>query len=99
TKHGETDNFTASDFVREIHGYLGGRVDRVIAHDGSFPDHLLAPYAAQAQHPVVLDEWRIRQLVPDVIVDQLLAIHHGQLVRHDADRLVRAIFTPPSFSL
>lgn len=99
TKHGETDNFTASDFVREIHGYLGGRVDRVIAHDGSFPDHLLAPYAAQAQHPVVLDEGRIRQLVPDVIVDSLLAIHQGQLVRHDADRLVRAIFAPPSFSL
>ena len=98
TKHGETDGFTASDFVREIHRYLGGRVDRVIAHDGSFPDHLLAPYAAKEQHPVVFDEERVRQLVPDVIVDALLAIHQGQLVRHDADRLVPAIFAQPRFS-
>lgn len=99
TKHGETDGFTASDFVREIHRYLGGRVDRVIAHDGSFPNHLLAPYAAKAQQPVVFDDANIRQLVPDVIVDKLLAIHQEHLVRHDADRLVRAIFAPPHFSL
>ncbi len=99
TKHGETDGFTASDFVREIHRYLGGRVDRVIAHDGSFPDHLLAPYAAQAQQPVACDEETIRQLVPDVIVDKLLAVYQEHLVRHDADRLVRAIFSPPHFAL
>ena len=99
TKHGETDGFTASDFVRQIHHYLGGRVDRVIAHDGSFPDHLLAPYAAQAQQPVVFDGEHVRQLVPDVIVDKLLAVHQGHLVRHDADRLVRGIFAPPKFSL
>jgi uncharacterized cofD-like protein len=97
TKHGETDGYRASDFVRQVHAYLGGRVDRVIAHDGSFPEELVDRYAAQEQHPVALDEDAVRQLVPDVIVDKLLAIHQDHLVRHDADRLVHAIFAPPSF--
>jgi uncharacterized cofD-like protein len=99
TKHGETDGFRASDFVRQVHAYLGDRVDRVIVHDGSFPADLLDRYAAQEQHPVVLDEGAVRQLVPDVIVDKLLAIHQDHLVRHDANRLVRAIFAPPAFRL
>ena len=32
TKHGETDGFRASDFVRVIHRYLGRRVDTVIVN-------------------------------------------------------------------
>lgn len=99
TKHGETDGYRASDFVREIHHYLGGRVDRVIAHDGSFPEHLLGRYAAQDQHPVKPDEQALRRLVPDVVIEPLLAIHQDSLVRHDAERLVRAIFAPPHFGL
>jgi uncharacterized cofD-like protein len=94
TKHGETDGYRASDFVRQIHHYLGGRVDRAILHDGSFPDHLVDLYAAKQQYPVQPDVEAVRQLVPDVIVDPLLAVH-GQLVRHDADRLLRAAFAPP----
>jgi len=99
TKHGETDGFMASDFVRQIQRYLDGSVDRVIAHDGSFPEHLLGRYAAQDQHPVALDEEELRKLVPEVIVDQVLAIHQGHLVRHDAARLARCIFAPPDFGL
>jgi uncharacterized cofD-like protein len=99
TKHGETDGFRASDFVREIHRYLGGRVDRAIIHDGSFPDHLLAHYAEQDQHPVQPDEAALRQLVPDVVVDRFLSDHQDHLGRHDAERLVRAIFAPPDLGL
>ncbi|MFI5272433.1 MAG: uridine diphosphate-N-acetylglucosamine-binding protein YvcK [Ktedonobacterales bacterium] len=94
TKHGETDGFKASDFVAEVHHYLGGRVDRTILHDGSFPPDLLGLYAAQQQHPVVPDRDAVAQVVPNVTVDQLLAIHGGQLVRHDAERLLHAVFTP-----
>jgi uncharacterized cofD-like protein len=99
TKHGETDGFHASNFVREIHHYLGDRLDRVIVHDGSFPEHLLGRYASQEQHPVPLDEENLRELVPEVVVDKLLAIHQDHLVRHDAERLVRAIFLPPDLGL
>ena len=95
TKRGETDGYRGSNFVEEIHHYLGDRVDRVILHDGSFPDHLLDGYAAQSQFPVEADVEEVRRLVPEVIVDQLLAVYHDHYVRHDADRLVRAIFMPP----
>ncbi len=94
TKHGETDGYRASDFVRQIHSYLGGPVDRVVAHDGSFPEELVDRYAEQEQHPVALDEAAVRRLVPDLIVGKLLAIHQDHLVRHDAEHLVEAIFAP-----
>jgi uncharacterized cofD-like protein len=99
TKHGETDGYRASDFVRTVHRYLGDRVDRVIVHDGSFPAHLLGLYAARAQQPVEADVGAVRALVPEVRVEPLLAIHQETLVRHDADRLVRAIFAPPELAL
>jgi uncharacterized cofD-like protein len=94
TKHGETDDYHASDFVREVHRYLGGRVDRVILHDGSFPDHLLGVYAAKQQHPVQPDVAAVRELVPHVEVDHLIAIGLDHFVRHDPERLVRAAFSP-----
>jgi len=94
TKHGETDGFKASDFVRRIHEYLGERVDRVILHDGSFPEHLVDEYAAKAQRPVEADTSAIQRLVPEVVVEPLLAVHGEALVRHDAARLVSAIFAP-----
>ncbi len=96
TKHGETDGFKASDFVREIHRYLGGRVDRVILHDGSFPAHLVEAYAAEAQFPVQPDVETLRAMVPEVIVEELMQVHRETLIRHDASRLMGAIFAPPA---
>jgi len=99
TNRGETDGFRASDFVREVHRYLGDRVDRVVAHDGVFPERLLERYAAGGQHPVIPDVERLRELAPEVVIDSLLAVYQGTLVRHDAERLLRAIFTPAEFLL
>ncbi|HZC07824.1 MAG TPA: gluconeogenesis factor YvcK family protein [Ktedonobacterales bacterium] len=97
TNRGETDGFRASDFVREIYGYLGGRVDRIVAHDGVFSERLLERYTAGEQHPVEPDVERLREMAPEVVVDSLLAVYQGTLVRHDAERLLRAIFTPAEY--
>ncbi len=94
TKHGETDQFRASDFVSEVHRYLGGRVDRVILHDGTFPEHLLGAYAQKQQFPVAPDVEEVRRVVPHVEVDHLIAIGRDHFVRHDPERLVRAAFSP-----
>ena len=99
TKHGETDGFRASDFVREIQRYLDGRLDRVILHDGSFPPELLSAYAAKQQYPVEADISNVRRLVPEVIVEPVMVVQGSALVRHDARRLVRAIFAPPDLAL
>jgi uncharacterized cofD-like protein len=96
TKHGETDGYKASDFVREVHRYLGGPVDRVILHDGSFPPHLVDAYAAEAQYPVQPDVEVVRAMVSEVIVEKLMQVHSDSLIRHDASRLMGAIFAPPA---
>ena len=53
----------------------------------------------RARLPGYRDEAVVRQLVPDVIVDSLLSIQRETLVRHDASRLMRAIFAPPTYGL
>lgn len=91
TKHGETDGYKASDFVREIHGYLGGQVDRVIVNDGPFREDVLKSYAEQSSEPVFVDRAQLARLVPNVVIEHL-NLEHDRLTRHDPARLVRAIF-------
>src|SRR6266700_1020021 len=91
TKHGETDGFKASDFVNEIHRYLGGRVDRVIINNGSFPADVLKTYAEERCEPVLPDRARLTRLVPHVTIGHL-NLEDDSLARHDPERLVQAIF-------
>lgn len=91
TKHGETDGYKASDFVREIHRYLGGQVDRVIVNDGPFREDVLKSYAEQSSEPVFVDRAQLARLVPNVVIEHL-NLEHDRLTRHDPARLVRAIF-------
>ncbi len=92
TKHGETDGYKASDFVNEIHRYLGGRVDRVIVNDGSFHEDVLETYAQEKSEPVAIDRARLSHLVPNITVEPL-NLEDDTLARHNPERLVRAIFS------
>ncbi len=91
TKHGETDNYKASDFVNTIHHYLGGRVDRVLVNDGPFPRDVLKKYAEEQSEPVIVDRTRLTQLVPGLVIERL-NLEDDTLARHDPERLLRAIF-------
>jgi len=91
TKHGETDNYKASDFVNTIHHYLGARVDRVIVNDGPFNEDVLKTYAAEGSVPVHIDHAELARLVPYVVTERL-NLENDRLARHDPERLVRAIF-------
>jgi uncharacterized cofD-like protein len=92
TKHGETDGYRASDFVETIHRYLGGRVDRLIVNNGPFSPEVLAMYAQESnREPVAVDQERLSQLVPTIVIDQL-NLENDTLARHDPERLVKAIF-------
>jgi uncharacterized cofD-like protein len=90
-KHGETDGYKASDFVRQIHHYLGGRVDRVIVNDGLFKPDVLMMYAEEKGEPVFVDRAQLARLVPNVVIEHLNLEGDGP-ARHDPERLVRAIF-------
>jgi uncharacterized cofD-like protein len=96
TKHGETDGFRVSDFVREVRHYLGSPIDRVIMHSGSFPAHLKDIYAAKEQRPIMADVATVRALVSEVVVGEFLALQDDSLVRHDADSLIQAVFAAPN---
>ncbi len=91
TKHGETDGYKASDFVNEIHRYLGGRVDRVIVNQGAFLPEVLKTYAQEQSEPVIVDRGRLAKLVPNVVIEHL-NLEDDTLARHDPERLVRVIF-------
>ncbi len=91
TKHGETDNYKASDFVETVHHYLGGRVDKVVVNDAPFAPEILKMYAQEGRGPVEVDLVRLHELVRKVVVGGL-NLENDSLARHDPERLVRAIF-------
>ena len=90
TKHGETDGFAASDFVREIHRYLGRRVDTVVVNTAEPPAELAARYAIEGAFPVVPDLGAVRALVPHVLTGSFATTE--LLIRHDAERVVVALW-------
>ena len=91
TKHGETDGYKASDFVSEIHRYLGARVDRVLLNDGILPEDVRKTYLEEQSEPVIVDRPRLEQLVPNLVIERL-SLDGDSLARHDPERVVRAIF-------
>lgn len=45
TKTGETDNYTATDFVKRIEGGLGRKASYIVANDAPIPQDILVKYA------------------------------------------------------
>ncbi len=90
TKHGETDGFTASEFVREVHHYLGRRVDTVVVNTLQPPVELAEKYAEEGAFPVAPDVGAVRELVPHVLAGPFATT--VPLIRHDAERVVVALW-------
>jgi len=90
TKQGETDGFPASEFVREVHRYLGRRVDAVVVNTTLPPPDLAAKYAEEGSYPVAADLENLRTLVPRVITGDFAM--ENVLVRHDAERVLLAVW-------
>ncbi len=90
TKHGETDGFAASGFVRELHRYLGRRVDSVLVSTSAYPQQLLDAYAGEQAFPVHADLDEVRELAPRVIAGHFSTTE--RLIRHDAERVILGIW-------
>jgi uncharacterized cofD-like protein len=91
TKHGETDEYAASDFLRVITQYLGeGVVDAaLLSYYESIPRDVRARYQEQRQVPVSIDQERCYEYAPRLMVRPLASA--GTLVRHDPDALADAL--------
>lgn len=87
TKHGETDNFAASDFIREVGRYLGqDTLDyAILNYHESLPRELLDRYKESHAAPVDLDLGNCYEMVPGLRIRPLTRT--GALVRHDPELL------------
>ena len=91
TKPGESNGFQASNFLALLTEYLGTRqpLDFLLVNNTPLPPRLLHRYAADGQHPVILDEPACMPVVGRIVQRPLLA--PGVFLRHDPGALAAAI--------
>lgn len=99
TKRGQTQSFTASNFLRVASRYTGRRFDAVLLHDAErwpFPSDAIEHYAKESEGPVK-DDLKGREVIR---MDLLSSAVHQQsaadlvkrsLIRHDSNKLAEAI--------
>ena len=92
TKSGETGDFKASDFAREIVRYLKGqRLDSVLVNNRPVPLEVQAKYIAEGASPVENDEEDVSKYTRTVLA-MPFSINEPK-VRHDPDRLAEAVLS------
>lgn len=94
TQPGETDDFTVTDHVKALNGYLGKRnIDLVLANTGTIDEEMARFYETQEQKdPVIFDEENFEKYGIDVIGDDFTYITDNNLLRHDNIKLGFHIF-------
>lgn len=94
TQPGETDDFTVTDHVKMLNGYLGQRkVDLVIANKGKIAPDLAKKYEnAEQKDAVVYDSKNFSSISAKVIGDDFVTVKN-ELVRHDVTKLGFHIFS------
>lgn len=85
TKHGETDNFSVSDFFSEVEKYLGNNViDFVVYNDSNIPKETLERYTKENQSPVLVGNENKKFVKGDFVKNR-------EILRHDPDAIARFI--------
>jgi uncharacterized cofD-like protein len=96
TKHGETNDFKASDFARTVQEALDGApLDAVIVNTGRISDSQRAAYAWEHAHPVENDlgngQCDLASATPHAIIVAAELVSHDAFARHQPSKLARAI--------
>ena len=90
TKHGETNNFKASDFAREILRYIGaGNIDYLLVNRERPLAERMRAYESEMAQFVEPDE-ALENFEPEVVYGEFLR-ESGDLLRHDPEKLAKAI--------
>lgn len=87
TKRGETDGFTAADFVNVLEGVLPRPIDAVVYNSKRLSPELLSKYERQGAVPVAAPHARKNWIGRDVLSTQ------GGLVRHHPDKIARVVIS------
>jgi uncharacterized cofD-like protein len=98
TKRGQTDGMGLNAHVQELARYMGAFPHHIVMNATPLPDELLARYAAEAEHPVVLDAHPsdIGLIYEDLLADETVSRTDGDalrrsLIRHDPHKLARVL--------
>lgn len=90
TKWGETNDFAASDFARELTRYSGIKMfDYVLWNSKSIAEEVREQYAKEHKYPVQLDEENLRQFAKEIKKSDILS--RTDLVRFDSQKVARLI--------
>jgi uncharacterized cofD-like protein len=85
TKHGETDNYCADDFVKVLESKIGRPIDYVLYNTEEIPSELLIQYEHEKAIPVRVKHQRDNWYGVPVLTTG------GGLARHDSDQLAQAL--------
>ncbi len=85
---GETDDYSVEDHVNAIlHHAYADAVDIVVANNNQFSKEMLDKYAAMGSKPIQLKEDRH----PYVVLKRDLMNMDGSLIRHDSEKVKKAV--------
>jgi uncharacterized cofD-like protein len=92
TKLGETDDFKASDFVREITRYLGGpNLDWVLINNRAVSEAVRQAYLGESAHPVEADLDAVQQYSLGVLATPL---GNNQIpLKHEPDLVAKVVLS------
>lgn len=89
TKFGETDNFTATDFILNLEKFINRPVDIVILNSGEPQSDIMHEYTRQKARLVKIDvgdSWGKRRIIKENLLNT-----GGDIARHDSQRLAQVI--------
>lgn len=96
TKPGETDDYKASDFLKQFLFYLDipGRLNYLVANDNHLDREILDIYKGEGQNLVEIDEAQVKKLEPSVkIVKKSVSTYlkKEHLLRHNSEKLASVV--------
>jgi len=90
TQPGETDGMMAAAHLRAIERHIGaGLIHAVLYSSSPIPGPLLAHYAETGSEPVAVEREAMTRSGVELVAADLLA--EGDLIRHDPEKLSRAV--------
>lgn len=102
TKFGQSDNFKASDFVKVLKKYLGGKIDIVLANNKKPLPADLKKYAKEKAKMVQVDMANLEKLKVKIISEDFLSsvkvkkqagdVLKRSFLRHNSDKLAKIIY-------
>jgi uncharacterized cofD-like protein len=89
TKFGETDNFTAKDFISTLEKFIDRQVDMVVLNSMKPGRNIMSQYEKQDAKFVKIDlddKWEKRQIIKSDLLNT-----GGDIARHDSDKLAKIL--------